>query len=102
MKYLKIVISLVLVLCFFTACDSTSDFYLTYNEKNLLLNNLYNEEEYGKANSSFESPDCAFGNRDITYIYDEYEIETYGNDNDELIVYSIYFTGENNENSKTN
>lgn len=94
---MKKVISLVLVLLFMTVgCgkNDEKDFYLTYHEKDLFLNREYNEDIYGKSNDSFESESCAFGNKDITYMYDDIEIEAYGNDDGKLIVYSIYFTGD--------
>ena len=75
-KYMKKMISLVLFLLVITGCGSTKeDFYLNYNNKKLLLNNVFSESEYGKYNDSFESENCAFGDKDITYIYDDIEVE---------------------------
>lgn len=92
----KIISVLVLGIVLLVGCGKKEqDFYLTYQGKNLYLDKVYNENDYGKAEDSFENESCAFGDRDVTYIYDEIEVETYGNNKGELIVYSIYFTGDN-------
>ncbi len=100
MKLMKKVISLVFILLFITACGSKKeDFYLTYRNKDIKLDTIFDEAKHGKPNDSFESTNCAFGDRDVTYIYDDIEVETYGNSKNELIIYSIVLT---NENVKTN
>ena len=93
---MKKIISIMLFQLFLTGCGSKQeDFYLNYNNKKLLLNHPFSENEYGKYNDSFESENCAFGDKDITYIYDDLEIEAYGNSKGEMIVYSIVLTSEN-------
>lgn len=95
-KFMKKIISIMLFLLLLTGCGSKQeDFYLNYNNKKLLLNHLFSENEYGKYNDSFENLNCAFGDKDITYIYDDLEVEAYGNSKGEMIVYSIVLTSEN-------
>ena len=78
---------------FVTACGKKQEeFFLTYHDKDIKLDTIFNIDNYGEYNDSFESENCAFGDKDITYIYDDIEIETYGNKNGELIIYSICFT----------
>lgn len=89
------IISLILGIVLLTACGKNDEFTLKYQDKELFLNKVFSKEKYGEYKDSFESSNCAFGDKDITYIYDELEIETYGNDNGDLIVYSIYLTGDN-------
>jgi len=102
-KSMKRVINVVLIMLFCVlavACEkSEKGFYLTYNGVDIILDTVYDVNVYGKYNDLFESSNCAFGDRDVTYIYDDIEIETYGNKNNELIIYAIRFT---NENVKTN
>lgn len=83
---------LVLVILFITACGNGGEYYLTYNGKDIKLDTAYNVEAHGQYNNLFESANCAFGDRDVTYIYDDIEVETYGNGKNELIIYSIRFT----------
>ncbi len=91
---MKKVISLILMILFITACQSKKEeFYLTYNGKDIKLDTVFNDNN--DYNDHFESENCAFGDRDVTYIYDDIEIETYGNKSNNLIIYSIVFTGEN-------
>lgn len=94
--FMKKVISFLVCFVFLlVGCQKKEkDFYLTYNGFDLYLNRVYNEKDYGKANSHFENESCAFGDKDVIYMYDDIEIETYGNSKGELIVYSIYFTGD--------
>lgn len=93
---MKKIISITLFLLLLTGCGSKQeDFYLNYNNKKLLLNHSFSESEYGQYNDSFESENCAFGDKDITYIYDDLEVEAYGNSKGEMIVYSIVLTSEN-------
>ena len=100
MKLMRKVISLVLIVLFITACGSKKEeFYLTYNNHDIKLDTVFDTQLHGNYNDSFESANCAFGERDITYIYDDIEIETYGNSKNELIIYSIVLT---NEKIKTN
>ena len=97
---MKKIISLLLIVFFITACGSKKDeFYLTYNNHDIKLDTVFDTNVHGNYNDSFESTNCAFGNRDVTYIYDDIEVETYGNSKNELIIYSIHFV---NENVKTN
>ena len=96
---MKKIVSLILIVLFITACsakDSKKDeYYLTYNGHDIKLDTVYNENTHGKSNDSFESANCAFGDRDVTYIYNDIEVETYGNKNNELIIYTIRLTSEN-------
>ena len=92
---MKKIISLILGIILLTACGKVEEFTLKYQDKELFLNRVFTKESYGEYKDFFESENCAFGDKDITYIYDDLEIETYGNKNGDLIVYSIYFTGEN-------
>ena len=92
---MKKIISLILGIILLTACGKVEEFTLKYQDKELFLNKVFTKENYGEYTDFFESENCAFGDQDITYIYDNLEIETYGNKNGDLIVYSIYFTGEN-------
>ncbi len=94
---MKKLINLIFILVLFLVigCSNKGDFYLKYQDKSFELNKVFTKEEYGNYNDYFESENCAFGNKDITYFYDDVEVETYGNERDELIVYSILFTSEN-------
>ena len=92
----KVIISLILMLFVLTGCKNKEEFFLTYNNKDIKLDTVYKDSEY---NDFFESENCAFGEKDITYIYDDIEIETYGNKNNELIIYSIRLI---NDSVKTN
>ena len=95
-KLMRKIISILCLLFLITGCGSSKeDFYLSYNNKNLYLDKAFSEEAYGNYLDSFESENCAFGDKDITYIYDGIEIETYGNDKKEMIVYSIVISDEN-------
>ena len=97
---MKKIISLILIVLFITACgNKKEEFYLTYNSKNIKLDTVYNISDHGQYTDLFENENCAFGDRDVTYIYDDIEVETYGNKKNELIIYSIRLTGEN---AKTN
>ena len=98
---MKKVVSLILILLFITACGNKTneEYYLKYNNREIRLNTVFNEHIQGKYIDSFESENCAFGDRDVVYIYDDIEIETYENKNKELIIYTIRITGEN---AKTN
>lgn len=97
---MKKIISLILVVLFITACGKKEEgFYLKYNGKDIKLDTAFDVNVNGQYKDSFESANCAFGNRDVTYIYDDIEVETFGNDKNELIIYSIVFT---NEKVKTN
>ena len=91
---MKKIISLILGIILLTACGKVEEFTLKYQNKELFLNKTFTKENYGEYKDFFESENCAFGDKDITYIYDDLEIETYGNKNGDLIVYSIYFTGD--------
>ncbi len=96
---MKKIISLILIVIFLTACgNKKEEFYLTYHNEDIKLDTLFKDLE-GGYNDLFESENCAFGDKDVTYIYDDIEIETYGNKNNELIIYSIRFT---NSEVKTN
>ncbi len=93
---MKKIISIFIMLILVTGCgNKVSEFSLKYQGRELFLNKVFNENDYGKYNDFFENQNCAFGDKDITYIYDDIEVETYGNKNGDLIVYSIYFTGDN-------
>ena len=97
-KFMKKVISLVLIVLFITGCmGKKEEFYLTYNNKDIKLDTVFNDNH--DYNDYFESENCAFGDRDVTYMYDDIEVEAYGNKNNELIIYSIRLI---NENVKTN
>ena len=97
----KIVSVMLLCVLFICACGKKQDdFYLELNGKKLELNKEFSVESYGQYNDSFESQSCAFGNRDVIYFYDGIEIETYGDDNSKLIVYSIKITSEELKNSE--
>ena len=97
---MKKIISLVLIVLFITSCSGKGEeFYLTYNSHDIKLDSVFNVNTHGQYNDLFESANCAFGDRDVTYIYDDIEIETYGNKNNELVIYSIRLI---NENVKTN
>ena len=74
-------------------------FYLNYNGYKLELNKEFTTDSYGEYNNSFENENCAFGERDVTYFYDDLEVETYGEKTGPLTVYSIKITGDN---GKTN
>lgn len=96
---MKKIVSLILVVIFITACgNKKEEFYLTYNNEDIKLDTLFKDLK-GGYNDLFESENCAFGDKDVTYIYDDIEIETYGNKNSELIIYSIRFI---NSEVKTN
>ena len=97
MKLIKKITSLALIMLFITACGGSKkeEFYLTYNNKDIKLDTVYDQRIHGNPNDSFESTNCAFGDRDVTFIYDDIEIETYGNKKNELIIYSIVLTGDN-------
>lgn len=99
----KIVSIIFICLVFLCACgkkeEKKEDYYLNYNGYKLELDKEFNTDSYGKYSSSFENESCAFGDRDITYFYDDVEVETYGNKNGKLIVYSIRIVGDN---GKTN
>ena len=96
-KLIKGIISVFIVLFIFTGCkkEVVNDFYLEYKSNKLWLNQPFDVSEYGEYNDSFESESCAFGDSDVTYIYDDLEIEAYGNSKKEKIVYSMRFTSEN-------
>lgn len=96
-KLMKKIISIVSLFLLITGCGNASkeEFYLNYKDKNLYLDNEFTKENYGEYNDSFESENCAFGDKDITYIYDDVEVEAYGNSKGEMIVYSIVLTGDN-------
>lgn len=97
---MKKIISLILVLLFITACgNGQGEYYLSYSGKDIKLDTVYNIDAHGKYNRLFESANCAFGDRDVTYIYDDIEVETYGNKKNELIIYSIRLTTDK---AKTN
>ncbi len=93
---MKKIISLILisVVLFVTGCGNKEDFYLNYNNETLRLNNEFSKEEYGNYNDYFESENFSFWDSDITYFYDDIEVEAYG-DNNKLIVYSILFISDN-------
>lgn len=93
---MKKIISLIVIVLLVTACNNKKDdFFLKYHDKNLYLNKPFSEKDYGKYNDSFESENCAFGDKDITYIYDDIEVEAYGNEKGEMIVYSVVLTSDN-------
>ena len=102
-RLMKKILSLMfLVLLLVVGCqkEEKEEFYLTYSGHNLYLNKEYTTDNYGQYTEMFENESCAFGDRDVTFIYPDIEIETYSNLNsDKLIVYSIYFTGDD---AKTN
>lgn len=92
---MKKIVSLFIFLLLLTACGTKKEeFYLKYNNRDIKLDTVF-DASISDYNDSFESANCAFGNRDVTYIYDDIEVETYGNDKNELIIYSIVFTSEN-------
>ena len=92
----KIFSLLIIGLLFITACgNKKEDYYLNYSGKKIELNKEFNVNDYGEYNDLFENESCAFGNRDITYFYDDIEVEAYGDDNNKLIVYSIKIISEN-------
>ena len=93
-KLIKICLAFI-ILFIFSGCGKKEDFYITYQDKNLYLNREYNVDDYGKYNQMFENESCAFGDKDITYIYNDLEIEAYQNLQSKMIVYSIYFTSDN-------
>ena len=98
---MKKIISLIVILLFITGCGKKEEgFYLTYNNKNINLGEVFDVNIHGQYNDMFESENCAFGDRDITYIYDNIEIETYGNKKNELIIYSIVLSNENFKNNE--
>lgn len=87
---MKKIISLILIVIFITACGTKkNEFFLKYHDREIKLDTVFNEEIHGEYNDYFESENCAFGDKDVTYMYDNIEIETYGNNNGELIIYSI-------------
>ncbi len=99
MRLITKIFSLIFVVFLISACGKKEEFYLTYNGNDIKLDTVFDSKIHGTYKDSFESSNCAFGERDITYIYDDIEVETYGNKKNELIIYSIVLT---NENIKTN
>ena len=70
---------------------STEKVYsLKDGDKEIILNDVYNEETLGKADSYYEVPSCAFEGMDKVYTYPNYEIQTY-QDGDVDRIFSIYF-----------
>lgn len=94
-RKMKKIVSLLIILLLVVGCGNNKkeDFYLNYNGKDMKLDMAFSVNNYGKYKDSFESENCAFGDRDVTYIYDDIEVETYGKNN-ELYVYSIRFTSQ--------
>lgn len=62
--------------------------------KDIVLNEVYDEEKLGKAESCFEVPSCAFEGMDKLYSYENYQIQTYQDGNEDKI-FSIDLLNEN-------
>ena len=93
---MKKIVSLVLIMFLIVACGKEKEeFYIKYNNHDIKLDTVFNEDVHGKYVDFFESENCAFGDKDITYMYDDIEIETYGNKEGKLIIYSIRLISTN-------
>lgn len=95
-KILSIIISILLVV----GCSSKNSsiendnhpekYTLIYNDKEFELGTVFTREKYGKEIEYSEVPSCAFEGLDKTYKYAHYEITTYQENNNDIIL-SIYF-----------
>ena len=105
MKNIKKVFILILVAIILTACKSSESpkkespkkninaYVFNYDNKDYILGEEFNPDNYGHYNTYIEIPSCAFEGLDKTYVYDHYEVTTYPNNGKDLI-YNIYFSDD--------
>ena len=103
MKNVKKVLVLVLLAIVLTACKSSEKpkqeapkknvnaYVFTYDNKDYILGEEFNPDNYGKYKTLIEIPSCAFEGLDKTYVYDHYEVTTYPNNGKDYI-YNVYLS----------
>lgn len=65
-------------------------YYLSYNNKNITIGEVYDENKIGKADSYFELTSCAFDGVDKVYTYSDIEIKVESVNN---AIYSMELIG---------
>lgn len=70
----------------------TMEYEFTYQGKTIKVNDIMDKEKIGPEKNFYEIPSCAFEGMDKIYEYENFEIETYTNEEKEERIYSIYFT----------
>ena len=97
MRLITKIIKLMILLLVFTGCGKIENnqnknevYGFLYQTKLIEVGKVYDENVLGKSNSFFDNENCAFSEKDTTYVYDNFQLQTYENKNHEMIIYSIY------------
>ena len=72
------------------ACGKKDGFFLTYCDNDIKLGSVFKGlgVEYS---DSFDSKNCVSSSKDVSYVYDDIEVEVCDNKKNESIVYAINF-----------
>ena len=96
MKLIKSLIKIIVVLLFITGCskqienNNINDGYkFMYQSKFIQIGDIYDENTIGISNTFFENENCAFSEKDITYIYNDFQIQTYENNKKDQVIIII-------------